>query len=255
MIFNVVEQSQILEPILLDLEEENQLLFHINVEGTTSPAPAKVRLLCHNGDVSYVFNGTRTIEEGIVSFTVPKMLNVVKEGTYGCEVEVLIENRYFAPISFDVEFVKSMEVVAEAISVSRVQEKPTMKISAAPIDVERRERTVQPLVVETERKPSPVLSPKRKAIVKENKTHNETKKEQPKPLPEPRKTLRELYEDKSTALFTGDDEVVSEIIKKCGDEWCLYTKHKVNGKRRRLGTHPSKEAAEKQEKAIKANGG
>lgn len=50
-------------------------------------------------------------------------------------------------------------------------------------------------------------------------------------------------------------EVLSEIIKKCGDKWCLYSKHKVGGKRKRLGTHPSKAAAERQERAIKAHGG
>jgi hypothetical protein len=47
-----------------------------------------------------------------------------------------------------------------------------------------------------------------------------------------------------------------EIIRRCGDQWCLYTKHKgKDGKRRRLGTHSSREAAERQERAIKSHGG
>lgn len=51
-----------------------------------------------------------------------------------------------------------------------------------------------------------------------------------------------------------NEEELSEIIKKCGDKWCLYTKHKqADGKRRRLGTHSSKAGAEAQERAIKAN--
>ena len=52
-------------------------------------------------------------------------------------------------------------------------------------------------------------------------------------------------------------QVVSEIVRKCGDDWCLYTKKKDSktGKRRRLGTHSSKEAAYRQERAIKAHGG
>jgi hypothetical protein len=49
--------------------------------------------------------------------------------------------------------------------------------------------------------------------------------------------------------------LVREVIRQCGDKFCLYTKHKVNGKRRKLGTHPSKESAERQEKAIHAHGG
>lgn len=52
-------------------------------------------------------------------------------------------------------------------------------------------------------------------------------------------------------------QLVTEIIRKCGDDWCLYTKKKdpKTGKRRRLGTHSSKEGAERQERAIKAHGG
>lgn len=51
--------------------------------------------------------------------------------------------------------------------------------------------------------------------------------------------------------------LISEIIRKCGDKWCLYTKakDKKTGKRRRLGTHSSKKDAVNQEIAIKANSG
>lgn len=49
--------------------------------------------------------------------------------------------------------------------------------------------------------------------------------------------------------------LVQEIVRQCGDKWCLYTKHAKNGKRRRLGTHSSKAGAERQERAIKAHGG
>lgn len=43
---------------------------------------------------------------------------------------------------------------------------------------------------------------------------------------------------------------ISEVIKKCGDDWCLYTKGKKGGKRRRLGTHKTKKDAINQEIAI-----
>jgi hypothetical protein len=51
--------------------------------------------------------------------------------------------------------------------------------------------------------------------------------------------------------------LIREIIRKCGDKWCLYTKNKdrKSGKRRRLGTHDSKSGAERQERAIKSRGG
>lgn len=51
-------------------------------------------------------------------------------------------------------------------------------------------------------------------------------------------------------------EIIQEIIHKCGDEYCLYTKHKSkNGKRRRLGKHKSRAGAEAQERAIHSHGG
>ena len=51
------------------------------------------------------------------------------------------------------------------------------------------------------------------------------------------------------------EEALSEVIKKSGKKYVLYTKHKKGGKRRKLGTHSSKASAERQERAIHANGG
>ena len=50
-------------------------------------------------------------------------------------------------------------------------------------------------------------------------------------------------------------DVITEIIRKCGASYCLYTKHKKGGKRRKLGTHASRTSAERQERAIHAHGG
>jgi hypothetical protein len=52
-------------------------------------------------------------------------------------------------------------------------------------------------------------------------------------------------------------QLIVEIIRKCGDDWCLYTKDKdkSTGRRRRLGKHGSRSGAERQERAIKAHGG
>jgi hypothetical protein len=51
------------------------------------------------------------------------------------------------------------------------------------------------------------------------------------------------------------EAVLDEVIKKSGNKWVLYTKHKKNGKRRKLGTHSSKASAERQERAIHSHGG
>lgn len=52
-------------------------------------------------------------------------------------------------------------------------------------------------------------------------------------------------------------QLIVEIIRKCGDQWCLFTrkKDKKTGRRRRLGTHSSRAGAERQERAIKMHGG
>jgi hypothetical protein len=49
--------------------------------------------------------------------------------------------------------------------------------------------------------------------------------------------------------------MLGEVIKKQGGKYVLMTKHKKGGKRRKLGTHSSKASAERQERAIHANGG
>jgi len=67
--------------------------------------------------------------------------------------------------------------------------------------------------------------------------------------------LEDADEDEQIVSEALLKELVTEIIKKCGSKWCLYTKGKKNGKCRRLGTHPSKKAAQNQEIAIKSHGG
>ena len=67
--------------------------------------------------------------------------------------------------------------------------------------------------------------------------------------------------DDDELLTDSDDELdeacvtqlrilINEIIRKVGNKYVLFTKHKKNGKRRRLGTHDTRAGAERQEKAI-----
>lgn len=63
--------------------------------------------------------------------------------------------------------------------------------------------------------------------------------------------------DSAEVLREAISEIIAEIIRSCDDgKYCLYTskKDRKTGKRRRLGTHDSKAAAEKQEFAIKSRG-
>jgi len=64
------------------------------------------------------------------------------------------------------------------------------------------------------------------------------------------------YPESRVLMRLGDlRSILSEVIKKSGSKYVLYAKHKKGGKRRKLGTHSSKASAERQERAIHANGG
>lgn len=65
-----------------------------------------------------------------------------------------------------------------------------------------------------------------------------------------------FYPEGVVRISVGDlRRMVTEVIKKTGGKYTLYTKHKKGGKRRKLGTHSTKKVAIDQEKAIHAHGG
>lgn len=67
------------------------------------------------------------------------------EGVYQSKVEVLIDNKYFAPVQFNCEFKKTVSVVAEAVSIPKIEKKQDIKVSAAPIILEKKQ--AQPIIV------------------------------------------------------------------------------------------------------------
>lgn len=121
-----------LETIDLDMEESNELLFKVKVEGA-DPAPAKVRLVCESGDLAFMFNGRSAGGDGLVQFNMPVMKDKLKEGVYQARVEVLIENRYFAPVQFQVNFKKAVKVMAENVTVVPRKAAPEVTVSAVPV--------------------------------------------------------------------------------------------------------------------------
>lgn len=124
--------EQINETIDLDIEESNDLTFKIRLEGTAS-APARVRLVCEGKDMSYMFNGYGTGEDEVVQFSLPKMDSRLVEGLYSSRVEVLIDNKYFVPLQFYLNFKKSLNVVAEAIQVAPKAARQEIKVTATPV--------------------------------------------------------------------------------------------------------------------------
>ena len=133
----------LLETVSLDIDESNDLTFKVKMEGTTSSS-AKVRLVCEGKDFSYMFNGYGTGEDEVVQFTIPSMVNKVPEGTYDARVEVMVENRYFTPLRFQIAFKKTLSVVAESIQVRPRTTRQEIKVTAAPVAPRRVEPTVSP---------------------------------------------------------------------------------------------------------------
>lgn len=179
-----------LETIDLDMEESNELLFKVKVEGA-DPAPAKVRLVCEQGELAYMFNGRSAGGDGLVQFNLPIMKDKLREGLYLARVEALIENRYFAPVQFQVNFKKAVKVVAEAVNVVPRKAAPEVTVSAVPI--------VKPKPVPVVASPpAPGAKPAPKKLVE---------REAPPPAREAAQlTLRERYHSKRDDLITESGE-------------------------------------------------
>jgi len=175
------------ETIDLDLEESNDLTFKIKMEGTAM-SPAKVRLVCENEDFAYMFNGYGTGEDEVVQFTLPRMDKKINEGTYNARVEVLVDNRYFAPLQFQINFKKTLSVVAEAIQVVKKASKPEVTVTATPV-LAPKSASPAPSVIKFEQKPV-VKS------VAEAQTPQKIQVEQP---PKPG-SLKEVFVKKSASL-------------------------------------------------------
>jgi len=57
-------------------------------------------------------------------------------------------------------------------------------------------------------------------------------------------------ENQALTLDESENEVVSETIRKVGSRWCLYSKSKTDGKRKKLGCYSSKKGAQDREKQV-----
>lgn len=138
------------ESIDLDIDESNELAFKIRMEGAAT-SPAKVRLVCEGEDFSYMFNGYGTSEPEVVQFTLPQMSGKINEGTYQARVEVLVDNRYFAPLRFDINFKKTLRVVAESVKIVSKPKKHDVTVTALHVPTQKNESVSS---IKFEQKPS-----------------------------------------------------------------------------------------------------
>jgi hypothetical protein len=168
--------------VQLNLDDDNELIFKVIVEGTSSE-PAKVRLVCDAVKTSYMFNGKPT-DDGHVRFLVP-MLEGIEEGEVcNGRIEVLVENRFFVPVQFDIEFRRRYKVIPESLVVKRAPE-PNLKVSASQVNY------ASPMTIIQQEQKSVV-----KKIVEEEKREPEKAAKKLEEHPEHKSEKKKIIEDK-----------------------------------------------------------
>lgn len=116
--------------IPLKLDENNELTFSVEITGTDPVnSPPVVRLVCEGEKgMSYVFSGKYT-SSNEVEVIIPAMKGRLPEGTYKTKLEVIMEDRYFVPLTCDAEFKLSRKIVAEVVQ--RKKPEPVETVKAA----------------------------------------------------------------------------------------------------------------------------
>ena len=118
----------------LMIDEENELTFQVQIEGTR-PGSAKCRLMLESKSIMLAFEGQSTGDE--VSVTLPPLDHIIKEGTYDMTLEVVVDDRYFEPLKIQGAFEKRLKVTAEAVT---VKTKPRVKTTASLIEVKKQNK-------------------------------------------------------------------------------------------------------------------
>lgn len=120
--------------INLMIDEENELTFQVQIEGTR-PGEAKCRLMLETAEMSLAFSGHSNGEE--VEVVLPPLDHVLKEGSYDMTLEVMVDDRYFEPLKIQGDFEKRLKVTAESV---RVKTKPRVSTTASLVEVKRKEK-------------------------------------------------------------------------------------------------------------------
>jgi len=135
----------------LALDDENELVFKVTVEGT-SPAETSYRFLIEGSDMSFSFPGV-SHASGEVEISIPPMGRLLREGEYEGNLEVIVDDRIFTPLRLIANFEKSVKVTAESVT------KKKMSASASATLISGGTRTQRPRIVERDVRQSPKPAP------------------------------------------------------------------------------------------------
>ena len=119
----------------LMIDEENELTFQVQIEGTR-PGKAKCRLMLESKNMMLAFEGQSSGDE--VSVLLPPLDHIIKEGTYDMTLEVVVDDRFFEPLKLQGAFDKRLKVTAEAVT---VRSKPKVKTSASLVEVNSKNKS------------------------------------------------------------------------------------------------------------------
>ena len=178
----------------LHLDQENELKFNVSIEGSRPGSP-KYRLVLEGREFSYTFIG-RQISPGEVSFTIPPLKSVMKEGSYRADLEVVIDDKFFSPLSFEANFEQSVKVTAESVT-RPVQKKPVVSASFV---------TVSKPVLES----SPPKAPEQKTVPAAKAPSSLTAQQKEKAI----KKLREAATSQDIDISRMSEEEIRSFIRK-----------------------------------------
>ena len=119
----------------LMIDEENELTFQVQIEGTR-PGKAKCRLMLESKNMMLAFEGQSSGDE--VSVLLQPLDHIIKEGTYDMTLEVVVDDRFFEPLKLQGAFDKRLKVTAEAVT---VRSKPKVKTSASLVEVNSKNKS------------------------------------------------------------------------------------------------------------------
>jgi len=93
-----------MKPIDLMLDEENEIRFKVNIEGSR-PGKAISRLVLEGPEMSLIFEGEQD-SDGELVVIVPELSNVLKEEIYVSHWKVLMEEKILVQLGLKKNFKK-----------------------------------------------------------------------------------------------------------------------------------------------------
>lgn len=130
------EQDLSTDTVDLKLDEENELVFEMSIQGEAVAKPI-YRLVCDAAGMSLAFNGEPDGEQ--VRVKVPSLEKQLSEGVHSAHLEVIADNRIFVPLQLQLNFRVATKVVVESVRVvgaapkSKGVEGVTAKVVTTPV--------------------------------------------------------------------------------------------------------------------------